>query len=199
MSINLNPVQQPPQVPLVHPNTPANPVAASAETQPVSQSNNVVSDIFDTNTTRSSRDMDMAAINDAIRQAERQTESFRLLVERLLGQQGQQWVNSSGETMVYVDEATRAQAAEEVAEGGYFSVEAVSERLLNFARAFAGDDPERIELMREAFLRGFAAAEERWGGELPQISQDTRAAVLAGFDEWMVGINNPSSATARTS
>lgn len=146
-----------------------------------------ISDVFETARTRPARDVDMAAIGSAINQKEQQVEAFRRLVERLLGKQGQTWVNAQGEAMVYVDEATRVRAEEEVAEGGYFSVEAVSERLLGFARAFAGDDPERIELMREAFLRGFAAAEQQWGGELPEISQLTFDAVMAGFDLMMNG------------
>jgi len=187
MSANVNFNQIPPVQPAAQTNAVA--TAASAETaaQP-QQAAQPVSDVFETNRTRPARDVDMAAINDAIRRGEQQVEAFRLLVERLLGQQGQTWVNSSGETMVYVDEATRARAAEEIAEGGYFSVEAVSERLLGFARAFAGDDPERIELMREAFVRGFEAAEAQWGGRLPDISHDTFAAVMAGFDDWLAGL-----------
>jgi len=185
INFNVNPAQQQPQVPLTHPNTPVNPIVPTAEQTAPTNAN----DIFETTTTRPASQVDMNTIRDAISQAERQTEAFRQLVERLLGQQGQTWTNAAGEVMVYVDEATQTRAAEEIAEGGYFSVEAVSERLLNFARAFAGDDPERIELMRDAFLRGFEAAEQQWGGELPQISQDTRAAVLAGFDEWIANIN----------
>jgi len=188
INFNVNPAQQQPQVPLTHPNAPVNPVVPTSEELPAAQGTSA-GDIFETTRTRPVSEVDMNAIRDAISQAERQTEAFRLLVERLLGQQGNTWTNAAGEVMVYIDEATQARAAEEIAEGGYFSVEAVSERLLNFARAFAGDDPERIELMREAFLRGFEAAEQQWGGELPQISQDTRAAVLAGFDEWIANIN----------
>ena len=176
-----------PQLPPVQPAAPTNaPVAPVAATPP--QAAQTGSDVFETNRTRPARDVDMVAINDAIRQGQQQVEAFRRLVERLLGQQGQTWVNSSGETMVYIDEATRARAAEEIAEGGYFSVEAVTDRLLGFARAFAGDDPERIELMRTAFVRGFEAAEAQWGGNLPEISQDTFAAVMAGFDEWLAGL-----------
>ena len=180
-NVNFNQAQLPPVQP-VTPVTQTNTVAA-AETQAAPTQTG--SDVFETNRTRPAGDVDMVAINDAIRQGQQQVEAFRRLVERLLGQQGETWVNSYGETMVYIDEATRVRAEEEVAEGGYFSVEAVSERLLGFARAFAGDDPERIELMREAFVRGFEAAEAQWGGRLPDISHDTFAAVMAGFDDML--------------
>jgi len=177
-NVNFNQAQLPPVQPVNQANA-AVPAASSATVQ---------GDTFETNRTRPVSDVDMNAINEAIRQGEQQVEAFRRLVERLLGQQGQTWVNANGETMVYIDQATRERAAEEIAEGGYFSVEAVTDRLLGFARAFAGDDPERIELMRTAFVRGFEAAEAQWGGRLPDISQDTFAAVMAGFDDWLAGI-----------
>ena len=182
-NVNFNPAQLPPVQPVAQTSAPVAPVPATE-----SQSNQPVSDVFETNRTRSARDMDVAAMNNILSQNQQQLEAFRQLVERLLGQQGQTWVNAQGETMVYIDEATRAQAAEDIAEGGYFSVEAVADRLLSFARAFAGDDPERIELMRDAFQRGFAAAEQQWGGALPEISQNTFDAVMAGFDEWLAGL-----------
>ena len=181
-NVNFNQVQLPPVQPVAQANAGVVPASSGAAG---AQANQLSSDVFETNRTRPTRDVDMNAINNAISQREQQVEAFRLLVERLLGQQGSTWVNANGETMVYVDEATRARAAEEIAEGGYFSVEAVSERLLGFARAFAGDDPERIELMREAFVRGFEAAERQWGGNLPSISQDTFAAVMQGFDDML--------------
>ena len=39
--------------------------------------------------------------------------------------------------------------------------------------------------MRDAFLAGFEAAQRTWGGELPEISQRTFDAVMAGFDQMM--------------
>jgi len=191
MITNVNSNQTPPVSPVAQTNTAAAPDTSRVPT--VAQPPRPNSDLFETNRTRPTRDVDMVGINNAIRQGEQQVEAFRQLVERLLGQQGQTWVNSSGETMVYIDQATQERAAEEIAEGGYFSVEAVTDRLLGFARAFAGDDPERIELMREAFLRGFEAAEAQWGGRLPDISHDTFAAVMAGFDDWLSGIANQSA------
>ena len=190
-NVNFNQAQMPQRQPIARANAVVA-TEASSETSAQVQVPRTNSDVFETNRTRPARDVDMAAINEAIRQGEQQTEAFRRLVERLLGQQGQTWVNANGETMVYIDQATQERAAEEIAEDGYFGVEAVSERLLNFARAFAGNDPERIELMREAFVRGFEAAETQWGGRLPDISHDTFAAVMAGFDDWLSGIADQS-------
>ena len=82
-----------------------------------------------------------------------------------------------------VDAATKAQAEEDISEDGYWGVKKTSERILDFAKALAGDDPEKLENMRVAFEKGFAQAEKTWGGELPEISQKTYAAVMHGFDE----------------
>jgi hypothetical protein len=71
-----------------------------------------------------------------------------------------------------------------IAEGGYFSVDETAARMLNFAVALTGGDPAQIEVMRDAVQRGFDQAERMFGGELPEISHQTHAAVMNGFDEW---------------
>ena len=82
-----------------------------------------------------------------------------------------------------VDAATKAQAQEDISEDGYWGVKQTSERILDFAKALAGDDPEKLEKMRSAFEKGYAQAEKIWGGQLPDISQQTYGAVMKGFDE----------------
>ena len=82
-----------------------------------------------------------------------------------------------------VDAATKAQAQEDISENGYWGVKQTSERILDFAKALAGDDPEKLEKMRATFEKGYAQAEKTWGGELPEISKQTFDAVMKGFDE----------------
>ncbi|WP_024865903.1 hypothetical protein [Butyrivibrio sp. FCS014] len=82
-----------------------------------------------------------------------------------------------------VDAATKAQAQEDISENGYWGVKQTSERILDFAKALAGDDPAKLEKMRAAFEKGYAQAEKTWGGELPEISKQTYGAVMKGFDE----------------
>jgi len=188
MSINpINPINQVSNNAIPGQNPP---VAAQTAAAPAQNDNLNARDLFQTNTTRSARSVDMGTINRSISQREQQVDAFRQLVERLLDRQGATWTNASGEVMVEIDEATRLRAQEEIGEGGYFSVEAVAGRLLDFARAFAGNDPERIELMRTAVQMGFEAAEAQWGGRLPDISHQTLEAVMAGFDDWLANINN---------
>ena len=82
-----------------------------------------------------------------------------------------------------VDPATKAQAQADIAEDGYWGVSQTSQRILDFATALTGGDPDKIEEMRAAFEKGFKQAEKTWGGELPEISQKTYDAVMKGFDD----------------
>lgn len=82
-----------------------------------------------------------------------------------------------------VDPATKAQAQADIAEDGYWGVNATSDRIVDFAVALAGDDPEMLEEMRAAFQKGFDQATKTWGGELPDISQRTYDAVMKKFDK----------------
>ncbi|MBQ7972956.1 MAG: hypothetical protein IJ291_05840 [Lachnospiraceae bacterium] len=81
-----------------------------------------------------------------------------------------------------VDAETKAQAQADIAEDGYWGVEATSDRIIDFAVAIAGDDKEKLEEMRNAFEKGFQQATKTWGGKLPDISQRTYDAVQKKFD-----------------
>lgn len=93
-----------------------------------------------------------------------------------------------------VDAATKAQAQADIAEDGYWGVNATSDRIVDFAVALAGDDPEKLEEMRAAFQKGFDQATETWGGQLPDISQRTYDAVMEKFDK-LVGKTEETTAT----
>lgn len=121
--------------------------------------------------------------------AEARTAQLQSLVEKMLTKQGQTYgaandiwsILSSGNFTV--DPATKAQAQADIAEDGYWGVSQTSQRILDFATALTGGDPDKIEEMRSAFQKGYKQAEKTWGGELPEISQKTYDAVMAGFDQ----------------
>ena len=121
--------------------------------------------------------------------SEARTAQFKSLVEKMLLGQGKTYNNandiwsilSSGDFTV--DPATKAQAQADIAEDGYWGVPQTSQRILDFATALTGGDPDKIEEMRAAFQKGFKQAEKTWGGELPEISQKTYEAVMKGFDD----------------
>lgn len=82
-----------------------------------------------------------------------------------------------------VDAATKAQAQADIAEDGYWGVEATSSRIVDFAVALCGDDKDKLEEMKAAFEKGFKQAEETWGGKLPDICQRTYDKVFEKFDK----------------
>ena len=118
-------------------------------------------------------------------ETDRATEALRSLVEKLIAGQGKTWEGLlSGEQSLEVDESTRAQAAALVADDGPMGVEAVSDRIVDFAIALSGGDVSKLETLREAIDKGFAAAKEMLGGTLPEISSRTYDAVMEKLHQW---------------
>ena len=133
---------------------------------------------------------DTALINKLKADAEARTAQLRSLVEKIMLGQGNA-IGTADDIWSFlrtgnftVDAATKAQAQADIAEDGYWGVNQTSDRIVDFAKALCGGDPDKIEEMREAFKKGFKQAEETWGGELPEISQKTYDAVLEKFDAW---------------
>lgn len=83
-----------------------------------------------------------------------------------------------------VEALAQKKAQELISEDGYWGVNKTSERILDFAKALSGGDPEKIDLLRDAFQKGYDEAEKIWGGKLPEISQQTHEKVMQGFDDW---------------
>ncbi len=121
--------------------------------------------------------------------ADARTAQLQSIVEKMLTKQGQTYgkandiwsILSSGNFTV--DAATKAQAQADIADDGYWGVSQTSQRILDFATALTGGDPDQIEKMRSAFLKGYKQAEKTWGGNLPGICKQTYDAVLKGFDK----------------
>ncbi|MEG1699640.1 MAG: hypothetical protein RR271_08470, partial [Oscillospiraceae bacterium] len=76
----------------------------------------------------------------------------------------------------------KAQAA--ISDGGEWSVNAVSERILDMAKSLSGGDASKFAELKNAVKKGFDAAEKAWGDKLPEISGKTYDKVMEGFDAW---------------
>ena len=85
---------------------------------------------------------------------------------------------------LYVTPEQSRQAAESIAEGGEYSVDAVAGRIMDMAKALSGGDPSKIDTLRTAVQKGFQAAGVELGGELPSICGQTYDEVMKRFDEW---------------
>lgn len=139
-------------------------------------------------------------VNKLKADAEARTKQLQDIVTKLMTKQGVTYNHANGLKSIFealeVDPATRAQAQADIAEDGYWGVKQTSERIFDFAKALTGGDPEKMEEMREAFLKGFKQAEEMWGDSLPEISQKTYGAVLEKFDSYANENSNEKVADA---
>ena len=133
---------------------------------------------------------DTAVIDKLKADADARNAQLRSLVEKIMLGQGNA-IGTADDMWSFlrtgnftVDAETKAQAQADIAEDGYWGVEQTSDRMIDFAKALSGGDPDKIEEMREAFQKGFKMAEEKWGGELPEISQKTYDATMEKFDAW---------------
>ncbi len=79
-----------------------------------------------------------------------------------------------------------AEAQAAIEDGGPYSVEAVTERLLTMAKALAQDDPSKIEMLQEAMQKGFemAGMNLETGEGMPEITFETYKAAMAEFEVW---------------
>lgn len=132
---------------------------------------------------------DTNLINKLKADAEARTAQLRSLVEQMMGKQANTYGNATDIWQFLrsgnytVDPAVKAQAQADIAEDGYWGVAQTSDRIIDFATALTGGDPDKIEEMREAFQKGYKQAEKTWGGKLPEISQKTYDAVMEKFDQ----------------
>ena len=108
------------------------------------------------------------------------------LVQEMLKKQGKSFSHLNPSDTIKVDEATRQEAAAMIGPDGPYGVEAVSDRLVDFAKAISGGDKSKAESLRSAIGQGFKEAERILGG-LPQISKDTYARTMEKFDAWVNG------------
>ena len=129
--------------------------------------------------------------------AEERTASLRSLVERMMTKQGKtvaesgvlDFENGTNLAEIFknleVDEETRLQAQKDTAEDGYWGAEQTSERILEFAKGLAGDDPKLAQDMLNAIKQGFEEAGKAWGEDLPGLCQDTMKLALEKVNKWI--------------
>lgn len=134
--------------------------------------------------------VDRKKINEIKADFARNTESFKKMVEAMIEKQGKK-VNQvlkdlaeGKDVEIIVDSETQAAAQAAISEDGYYGVNKTSERIIDFAKALSGGDKSKLETLRNAFKEGFESAKEAFGGELPEISQQTYDKVMQGFDDW---------------
>ncbi len=128
---------------------------------------------------------DEVTVARLMQEAEAVHQKLRDLVTALLKQQG-----LSLEKLEHLQGSKDAEAAIRadlealLGPEGDLGVEAVSDRIVAFARALSGGDSSRSDELREAIIQGFKEAEAILGG-LPDISHQTRDRVMEKLDDWV--------------
>lgn len=126
---------------------------------------------------------DMSKINEMKADMNKNMGSFKQMVYSMFKAQGGKADSALGKLLNITGE-TQAEAQAAISEDGEWGVNATANRILDFAKALAGGDPEKIGVLKDAVQKGFAAAEKIWGGKLPDISYQTLDKVMQGFDDW---------------
>ncbi len=164
--------------------------AKAATTAPTKEEAAAVYEGSTKNATKTTYKQDTPIIEKLKADSEARTAQLKSLVEKMMMKQGQT-IGTADDMWKFlasgkftVDAATKAQAQRDIAEDGYWGVEQTSDRIIDFAKALTGGDPDLIDKMQEAFEKGFAQATKSWGKELPDISQRTYDAVMEKFQAW---------------
>jgi hypothetical protein len=106
------------------------------------------------------------------------------LVIKTLNDQGITSLISTGETLIDLATLTPEDATELISEDGYFGVDKTSQRIVDFAINAFGNDPTKLDQMKDAIEKGFQEAAAVFGGKLPEISHQTYAAVIEKLDKF---------------
>lgn len=144
---------------------------------------------------------DTVTLSEISKQVEAKLATLRATVEKLITQQSIKSGTASGLSYddimekydgklkefyknLEVDDDTRLKAQEDISEDGFWGVKQTAARAVEFAKALAGGDRSKVDVLKQAIEEGYKAAEKAWGGELPDICQKTQAATLQGLDDW---------------
>ena len=112
------------------------------------------------------------------------------LVDKLLSKQADKYTSLADMFKnITVDPATAAQAQKDIGEDGYWGVNQTSDRLVEMAQALSGGDAEKADLMINAIKKGYDQAAKAWGGELPDICQQTVDAATEKLNKWRESLN----------
>ncbi len=115
---------------------------------------------------------------------------LRGLVLNILKDQGIDHQISTEGQNIDLSTLSQEEAQGLIEEDGYFGVEQTSDRIVDFAIGISGDDPTRLDAIKQGVEQGFQEALDAFGGWLPDISYDTYDAVMEKLDTW-AGLDQP--------
>ena len=126
---------------------------------------------------------DKLSIEKLKQDSEKAYATLRQIVESLLKRQGKTLDILQIDDVVKVDETARIEARELIGANGPLGIEAVSDRIVNFAKAVSGGDKSKLDKLKGAIDKGFKEAEKILG-QLPEISRKTYDRIMEKLDAW---------------
>lgn len=148
---------------------------------------------------------DRSAIVEQLKaDAQQRADQLQSLVSKMLSKQGititslEDAVLAIKDGNVTVDADTIAKAKKDIAEDGYWGVKQTSERIVSFAKALAGDDPDLADKMISAFQKGYDQAAKVFGGSdsMPDLCKQTYDETMKQLNEWKNGLSNTTDDNA---
>jgi len=129
---------------------------------------------------------DRIEINKLIEDNEKRINDFKESIRKMITKQGETSNLTLFGKNLTVSVEDSQKAAQSIAPGGEFSVDAVATRIMDMAFALSGGDKSKISLLRNAVTKGFEAAglEFNNGNGLPDICNQTYDEIMKRFDEW---------------
>ena len=123
-----------------------------------------------------------AEIQALMEEHQRQIEDFKKQVLSIvLGQEAYDKLQTTNAEVV-------KSAQEAISENGEWGVNAVADRIMSFAKALANGDSSKIDLLRDAVIKGFEAAgflpDDRENCGMPEITGQTYDEIMSRFDQW---------------
>jgi hypothetical protein len=127
---------------------------------------------------------DKKAIDKLKEEANQRFQNLRNMVEELLKRQGLTFNDIDDKKVVKIDQETRTEAQKAISIDGEFGVDKVATRIIDFAKAISGNDKGKISKLKAAIEEGFEEAKKAFGGELPEISNQTYEEVMKRLEDW---------------
>ncbi len=120
-------------------------------------------------------------------------EAFKKFIDKIFSYQGNHAIKSS-KTISTIEIKIKTENVEETENNenkitGYWGAEETSQRILDFAKKISGDNPEKFNLLLNSFKEGFEEAKKCFGGELPEVCNETYDLVIKGFEDMKNNVN----------
>lgn len=96
------------------------------------------------------------------------------------------WVEDKIKKQLGITQDEKIEIKKELKDGKW-SPEAVSDRILEFAKSISNGDKTKIDLLRNAVKEGFDNVKKLLGDNFPEVSKKTYDLVMKKFEEWEKG------------